>query len=556
MLRRGIRALRLRVRLLIALRLAVAAIAIVSGGAALAVLVLRLRGMWYPLFVPEIALGAAVVAALFAGLMWPLPDRLVAVSADRRLGLRDRIGSALHFIRTGAASGMAQAAILDALGYLDSLRPRDAFPVRRPPWSTPAGICLGALLLAQVLPIPPLLLSQREREEKAELRQVAARIEPLAKDLEEAATQANDEEARQAARDLKKLAQQLQRGQLDKKQALLNMAELDKQLQRLDQRTARPKTAEGAAQSLQKAQQDSISKKAADLARQAAERGDHETANTLQRLAEQAKQSQDSRELNELARQLNEQAAKMGASLGLPPDVLGALSQSLAGGNAELSEQALKNLAEAAKDWPKNLSKEQLEALAAELKNLSQLLQGSDLQELTKLLDEASECLKSGNCDKASAALAKAAKLSKAGLANAKLAAACRACSGALGQGNGQPQYGRGGPATQKSIPPNASATQLFAPRQSDNPGELERVRAQINPQGPMMSTTEKGAPARSSESRVPYYRVIDDYSKTAEEALSKEEVPAAYRSTVRAYFRALQSGKPAMRQADKPEKK
>ena len=59
-----------------------------------------------------------------------------------------------------------------------------------------------------------------------------------------------------------------------------------------------------------------------------------------------------------------------------------------------------------------------------------------------------------------------------------------------------------------------------------------------------MMSTTEKGAPAVGSASRVPYYEVISDYSKTAEEALSKEEVPAAYRSTVRAYFRALQSGK------------
>jgi hypothetical protein len=98
----------------------------------------------------------------------------------------------------------------------------------------------------------------------------------------------------------------------------------------------------------------------------------------------------------------------------------------------------------------------------------------------------------------------------------------------------------------QKEIPPDAPGTQLFAPRQSENPGDLERVRAQINPQGPMLATTEKGAPPPGGASRVPYYEVISDYSKTAEEALAKEEVPPAYRGTVRDYFRALQSGKPA----------
>jgi hypothetical protein len=542
MLRRGIRGLRLRVRLLIALRLTVLSVALVSGAAALCVLGLRLRGVWYPPAAPEIALGAAVVASLCAGLLWPLPDRLIATSADRRLGLRDRIGSALHFLRTGAVSGMESAAILDALDHLDALRPAEAFPARRPPRAIAAGICVCALLLVQLLPIPALLLSQREREEKAELREAAARIEPLARQLEEAAKQTEEREAEQVWRQLKQFAQQLHRGQLGKKQALLNMAELERQVQRLDQRLARPKTAEKAARELRKSQQDSISRKAAELARQAAERGDRETASKLQRLAEQAKQTQGQRELNDLARQLSGQAAKLGSSLGLPPDLLGALPEALAGGDSELSEQALKDLAEAAKDWPKRLSKEELKALAAELKELSVLLEGSDLKELSKLLSEASNCLNSGNCDKAAAALARGAKLAKGALARAKLAAACRACTAGLGQCKGG---NRGGPMPQKSIPPNAPATRLFAPRQSDNPGDLERVRAQINPQGRMMSTTEKGAPSTVNSSRVPYYEVISDYSKTAEEALSKEEVPAAYRSTVRAYFRALQSGQP-----------
>ena len=57
-----------------------------------------------------------------------------------------------------------------------------------------------------------------------------------------------------------------------------------------------------------------------------------------------------------------------------------------------------------------------------------------------------------------------------------------------------------------------------------------------------MMTSTEKGAPVKTAQSRVPYYEVIGAYSKTAEEAINKEEVPASYRGTVRAYFHALQS--------------
>ena len=62
---------------------------------------------------------------------------------------------------------------------------------------------------------------------------------------------------------------------------------------------------------------------------------------------------------------------------------------------------------------------------------------------------------------------------------------------------------------------------------------------------GPMMGTTTRGAPDVGSRSTVPYYEVMPEYSRVAEEALTKEEVPPAYRKTVREYFDALQSGAP-----------
>ncbi|HUU53546.1 MAG TPA: hypothetical protein VMY87_01395 [Armatimonadota bacterium] len=545
-LRRGLRALRLWVRLLVWVRVAVGSVAIVSAGAAAGVLLFRLHDLWYPFWGPEAALGVVVLAAAVVALVWPLSDTVVAASADRRMGLRDRVGSAVEFVREKSPSGMEQAAILDALHHLGLLRPREAFPVRAPRGGKTAGFCLAALLLVQMAPIPALLLSPEQREERAELRQQAAKIEPLTRELEEAAIDSDDEEAEAIVRELRKFAQQLRRGQLDKKQALLSLSELEKQLEKLDERLAQPrsKTAAEAAEKLARAARESVAAKAMELARQAAQQGDEKAARELERMAEQARTSQDAGALGELAKKLDQQASKLGASLGLPSEVMAALAESLGGGDLGLSEVALNALGASSQEWASSLSREELEALAEELKELSKLLEGTDLSELSKLLAEASECLKVGNCDQAGKLLAKAGGLCKSGLAKAKLAAACRACALGLGRcRGGGVRYGRGGPARQEHIPPNAPASQLFAPRVSDNPGDLERVRAQITPQGEMMTTTERGAPVRVTESRVPYYEVIADYSKTAEEALNREEVPAAYRGTVRAYFDALQSG-------------
>ncbi len=552
-IRRGLRSVRLHVRFLLALRLSAAGIAVVAAVAALAVLMLRLLDMWYPPLAPEVALGAVLILSCCVALIWPLPDRTIAASTDRRLGLRDRIGSAVQFVRGRSPSGMQQATILDAVHYLTAVRPGQAFPIGWPRGAKAAGVCLFALLLVQVLPIPALLLSAQEREEKAELREHAAQIEPLAKDLEQAALEADDEEAKEVARQLRKLVQQLQRGRLDKKKALLGMDELEKKLEKLEQRLerARPKTAGEAAEKLRQAAQKSVASKAMELARQARERGDERAAKQLEQMAKQARESRDASQLRDLARQLEDRAAELGASLGLPPETLSALSEFLGGGDLELSESAMEKLAALSDSLSQgSLTAADLEALALELEELSELLEGTDLAELAELLAEASECLKAGDCKRAGSCLGKAVGLCKAKLAKLGLAGACRAGRLGLGRCYGRRfRWGGGGPMRQDHIPPNAPTTQLFAPRQSDNPGDLERVRAKISPGGPMITTTEKGAPVKITESRVPYYEVISDYSKTAEEALSKEEVPPAYRGTVRAYFDALQSGAKAAKE-------
>lgn len=56
---------------------------------------------------------------------------------------------------------------------------------------------------------------------------------------------------------------------------------------------------------------------------------------------------------------------------------------------------------------------------------------------------------------------------------------------------------------------------------------------------GPELVTPFRGAPDRS-DSKTPYYQVSPTALRQAEDALAKEEVPAAYRKSVKQYFEGI----------------
>jgi hypothetical protein len=56
---------------------------------------------------------------------------------------------------------------------------------------------------------------------------------------------------------------------------------------------------------------------------------------------------------------------------------------------------------------------------------------------------------------------------------------------------------------------------------------------------GPELITPFRGAPDRT-DSKTPYYAVNPTALRQAEDALAKEEVPAAYRKSVKEYFEGI----------------
>ncbi len=531
-LRRGLRRLRRRVRVLLAVRLATIAVAAVAGLALPTVVFLKLHDLWFPPLAPELGLAAAAVTCGLAALVWPLPDALIAASADRRLALRDRLGTALQLLRDPDQTGMEQAMVLDALEHVQLARPGEAFPLRVTRATKVAGVLLLLLGASQLLPLPAWLLSPQQKEDRAFLKREAARIEPVAKKLEEQAKRAGDVEAAQVAKKLQLLAKEFRKGQLDRKKALLKLDEADKELEKVAQRLAPPppKTAAQAAEEMQQAASRTLASRAENLARQAAQRGDKKAEEKFKRLAEQARQSKSAEQLKQLAQQLAKLQSKSGGNRGLPADLMAQMSMALSAQDWDKLSELMGSLDK----LPQDLSKEELAQLEKELRELAKALEKTDLNEVSKCLGEACKSCKSGNCKLSAAALKKALAAYRRVCSSCKLAKACSACkSGScMGVGPGD---------SQGKLTAGTPGASLYAPRETKTDGSYTKLPGQVKPGGQMLTTTEQGAPEKSANSQVPYYEVIGEYSKAAEEALSKEDVPAGYRGTVREYFHSLE---------------
>ena len=557
-LRSGIARLRRWVRLLIAIRLATRGIALVAAAATLVILLSKLQGVLYPGSIPLLALGAVALGALIVALLWPLSDETVSMSADTRLRLWDRLATAMELCRSPQPSGMERAQVADAVLRLGGLRPLEAYPLRADRLTKGMFACLVALLAVQMLPIPALLLSGREREERAALRRQAERLEPVARKLEAEAKHKDDEEAQKVAQRLKKLARDLRLGRLDKKRALLELAELEKQLKSLEQSIRPPSlnTAPQAAEQLKQQGRENLAEKARKLAERAANQGDQRLAKELEKLAKKAEAATKPSELSEVARQLAERAAKLGTQLPLDAGAA-ALSLGLGSEDWDAVLAQLAALQGALEDPGRKLSEKELQDLAKQLEELAKRLKDTDLKQLAECLSKAGKCLGQGDCRGAGACLGAgragsglegigAVRLRTAARAAGECAGACAgACRGRrAGSGAGEGMGVGPDQGSRQGIPPGTPGASLYAPRRTDVDTTPERVRSHVRPGGEMYSTPTRGAPDRVSDSRVPYYEVIGEYSRAAEEALEGEQVPPAYRPTVRRYFESLQSSR------------
>jgi len=192
---------------------------------------------WLPL---EAVLPGALLLGIAGGtvttFLRPISLMDAARLAEARLGLKERLSSALEFERTPQAAVAPDGVLLmrlqqeDAAVHARSLKAVEAVPLRWP-WEAKAVLGgLAFLALALFLPTLPVLLPPGVLTERAIVHKTGDKLQKTARLIQKQAEGRHLDGTRRAALSMQRLGKRLATGKLDKKQAMVQIASLTKQM--------------------------------------------------------------------------------------------------------------------------------------------------------------------------------------------------------------------------------------------------------------------------------------------------------------------------------------
>ena len=505
----------------------------VTGAAAVAFLWLVLTRLFPVLGSPRPALALLVCLAAAAALVRTWVRRpsytATALEVDRRLGLEERITSSVELEDAGGA--MVEALHRDAETHSANIHAGKDFPVRIPALTRWLALVVLVYGLAYVF-LPEFdVLGHREREAAArEIRETmqvrARRLEEAVRPIKELPETERHPSLTEDIKEVQRIAEGLESGELSDKQALAKLTDMAKQLREEREKMAaempslRPGTAlakldrtKELASSIQEGDFDKAAEKARELQQQLAEKLDKEGG-----LTDQDREAL-AQELKTLAEQL--------------------------GGKDSMLGQALEKAAE-------GMTMKDAEGMLASLEQMQMSLEDvASAMEQMQQMELAMECLGEG---------CKACSGGKFDLAAFGMGGSGQ--GGQMGQGTGA-GWGRRG---EGRSPWSAGTGQGSGPGmggpgsgRGGNVGELPEVQAGLNPTflpgemtpGKVLSSIMKhNAPDEHPEATAEYIsETILEVQQAAEEALTKEEIPQGSKEFVRQYFGSLEPDRPARTQ-------
>jgi hypothetical protein len=192
---------------------------------------------WLPL---EAVLPGAILLGVAGGtittFLRPISLMDAARLAEARLGLKERLSSALEFERAPQAAVAPDAVLLmrlqqeDAAVHARSLKAVEAVPLRWP-WEAKAMLGgLAFLALALFLPMLPVFLPPGVLTERAIVHKTGDKLQKTARLVQKQAEGQHLDGTRRAAVAMQRLGKRLATGKLDKKQAMVQIASLTKQM--------------------------------------------------------------------------------------------------------------------------------------------------------------------------------------------------------------------------------------------------------------------------------------------------------------------------------------
>jgi hypothetical protein len=182
---------------------------------------------WLWLLLP-VAVGA-LAGGLF-GWFRRVQTQALADSIDRRADLKNRLGTA----NENPASFGAEVR-QDALSHLGSLKPAEVYPVRVTKWHGGA-IALSVLAASLfLLGNTPLLLSDKEKTDREELKKIGETVERVAKPILDHKMEELTPEAKELAKKFEEFSKDLKKGRMPKEEAMQKANELAREAEKMTQ---------------------------------------------------------------------------------------------------------------------------------------------------------------------------------------------------------------------------------------------------------------------------------------------------------------------------------
>jgi len=386
--------LRRRVRLLLVER---GALFGASGGAVCAAVIVLLSSRFDDLINYWLWAGVAL-AGVLAGAAWGLLRRLdditVAIAADDRTGLRERLSTAIALTfppyEGGTEGGMEQAAVNDALSHISGLKSKNVFRHR---FALPHAVFAAAivLLLAAIfVPLAPAFQSKTRRAEVRVMKREGAKLVRIAKEMRREAGPKRAELKKLANR-LHDLGRKMESGRLARKNAMLQTRRLTKEVQQkqdeLARRNATTRSMDQAKLDMKKAGEDL----AKQMAQKLAAKGRMPFAEAMKKLPSDPKLAELANKAGALTpaeQKALEQALSKYAdpknALSIPVELGEALAKLMANKDYRKAMEILQKLAQKLNSG--KMSAMDKEMLAKQLEALAKALKNTDLDKLAKSL--------------------------------------------------------------------------------------------------------------------------------------------------------------------------
>jgi len=295
----------------------------------------------------------------------------VALTIDKKLGLKERISSAI--LLEESDNIFIEALLSDAQKSLSNINSHNAFPIKFPRLAPYIFLpVIISLLVYSLLPDYDLLKLNKKRELKEAIKSTivteAKKLEKKSLDLEKKIGEIKAPELKKAITEIKKLSKDLQNQKITKKEAMLKVSELSEKMQKAKEQIASDKKLSNNIN--QTASFDKLRKLASEFKKK-----DYESASkTLSELSKKLENKEISQEdLSKIANELSKLSDLMGSENPLK-ESLQKVAEHL---NKDELQKALQELNKAL-DESSNMGL-QAQKDAGELQKLSEALKDSQM---------------------------------------------------------------------------------------------------------------------------------------------------------------------------------